>query len=178
MVWILGVLVLVAGAYCVGYFLPQTLTGSSEKSVVYPPEQVFAAVMDAKNFPVGADLTKQVEPLSETRWREDIGTSKIEVETVEAQSPGRVVRTYRDLKMPMTAVTEVLIAPSKTGSYIAMKTDITLVNGHVLAPVLRILMMVFRGADKGVDAYLGQLEKGLNQGLVPYVPPLADQAAE
>jgi len=174
MVWVLIILVLIGAVYCVGYFLPHRQTGASEKLVMYTPEQVFAAVMDGQNFPIAADMARSVSALDDMRWREDIGSSTLEVETVEADAPGRVVRHYRDLKLPMTAQTEILIAPAKKGSYVAMQTDITLKNEHVFAPVMRLLMVVFNGADKGVEAYLAQLEKGLNRGLVAPV----SQAAE
>lgn len=173
MTWILGVLVVIAGTYVIGYFLPVTMRGSGERTVTQTPDMVFRAVLDGQNFPMNADMVKAVHLDGDGRWREELGNSEVRVETVEAKAPVRVLRRYSDSKYPIAAETEILIAPAQRGTYVAVSTRITLVNGHVLAPVLRLLLFGFKGVQKGVVAYLDQLEKGLNQGKVA---PLANAA--
>lgn len=163
-----GVLVVAAiTPFIVGRFLPKEFTGRAERTLRQPPDAVWAALRDFQKNPLAAGVCRKVEPLGVTgglaSWREDLGSSRVTVTTVEAVEPNRLVVAAVDDVVPLRMRWEYTLTPVEGGTRVAIASSGTVEDGTWHVPMFRCILHLMGGADSGPAAHLQALDNNLSQ---------------
>ena len=120
-------LALVAVPFAVGSQLEEEYHGHVVARFDRPPAEVFDALLDHRTTPVTGPQHEGTTdlPSEEGRaaWVEDMGESAITVRTIEQTEDARIVRTYEDSVVPMTARVELVLRPPKQAHLEALPTE-------------------------------------------------------
>jgi hypothetical protein len=158
------VVVVVGGAFAVGSMLGEEVTSSVSMTFAHPPHAVWDGIADYENNPVSASMRRETIALPDEAngpaWQEDIGSSVITVRTLESEAPARVVRSFADGVVPMTARVEYLIEPEGGGATVTMNSVTTIKDGTWHVPIFRVMQRL--APDAGSRAYLSELKVYLN----------------
>lgn len=152
-----ALLALVGTVVIVGLCLPETYRAKGRADLSLSPEALWAALQDVERHPLAASMARGVTREGETAWVEDLGSTSVRWETVEADRPRRLVRVGRDSVVPMTARWELVIEPLDGGSRLWIDARIDLRRGTWHVPIFRVLITLTRGAERGVEQYLAGL---------------------
>lgn len=142
-----------------------TVTGVIEAST----EEVFRSIENVEDNPGAGALARSVELLPEAEWEdgrrawiEDIGSTRVRVETVESEAPKRIVRDLQDQVVPMRARWTIELQPEGEFTLITATNVTTISKGTWHVPLFRFLMRFMNGARRGIVHYLTRLGKSVD----------------
>ncbi|MCB9852025.1 MAG: SRPBCC family protein [Phycisphaerales bacterium] len=151
----------------VGRSLPKDFSATTSLKINRTPQDVWTAIGDFKKLPVSAKMCKGTEPLADVAnqpaWRENIGSSRIRVETLEADAPKRLVRQCQDEVVPMRMRVEYDIESREQGCAVTCTTNGRIDDGTWHAPLFRFMIHKFGGVKSGQKQYLALLARQLGQ---------------
>jgi uncharacterized protein YndB with AHSA1/START domain len=153
-----GILALVlVGIAVAGSFMPRTHAVFRSLDSKQSPETLWALIRDFQSTPSWHPELKQVERLPDQNghevWRETYrGGYPVQLETLEATAPHRLVRRISDEKGPFTGRWEFELQPVADG------TKITITEyGEIANPFFRFMARVFMNPATYLEMYLKAL---------------------
>ncbi len=149
-----GVLALVA---LFGCFLPRGHVAARTLKSKKPPEEVWNVLCDYAAVPRWHPEVKKVERLPDKNghdvWREtDKRGYGVQLETVEAVAPRRLVRAIADENGPFTGQWEFDIAAAEDGSRVTLTE-----RGQIANPFFRVMFRAFMTPSFYLELYLKAL---------------------
>jgi hypothetical protein len=165
---ILGILVgLVAFMYAVGAMLPREHVATRSAHFNQPPDKIWQAITDYKNFPAWLTLVKSVEPLPNKngwpQWKETLSDgSVIPLETTEFVPPIRMVTRIADPALPFGGTWTYVLTSDGSRSTLRIWE-----NGYVNPPLFRFLSRFVFGHTSTMNDYLHSLGKKFNEDVSP-----------
>ena len=164
--FILVLLLLAVGViFIVGYRLPEQHEASAERQYAYPPDRVYQAISTPAQYPRWRTGVQRVDLLPDSaglkRFRE-IGMGDEVTYVVEEAVPNQVyvTRIAQD-GLPYGGSWTFELAPAGTGTRVKITE-----NGEVYNPAFRFISRYVMGHTRGLERYLGDLEKRLAGGVV------------
>jgi len=158
---------LIAIVFVVGFFLPETYTAQVQFNIARPPEEVWAAVADYQKNPLGGAMRKGTQPLPNVNglpaWTEDLGDTRLRIETREATPPNFVRRYVKDEMVSMDGHWEIRIEPAGGGSRVTASNEIHVRTGTWHAPIFRVMLSMVNGARRGLEEYSTHLAAGFGE---------------
>ena len=141
MKWIVltvGVLIaIVAVVAIVGLLLPRDHVASTTTHINAPPDSVWEAITDVRDYPRWRAGVTSVDILSTEgalRWRENGSDGPITYERTEEQRPHRIVSRIADESLPFGGSWTYQLAPESGG------TNLTITErGYVTNPLFRFM---------------------------------------
>ena len=172
MIWIILLFALPLGIvllpFLLGMISPAQYTATVTGVIDASPEDVFRHIENVQDNPGAGAMARSVDLLPEQEWEdgrrtwiEDIGSTRIRVETVESVEPTRIVRDLQDQVVPMRARWTIDLAPMGDGTHVTATNVTTISKGTWHVPLFRFLMRFMNGARRGVVHYLTRLGKSL-----------------
>ena len=151
----------------VGRFLPKHFSAITKLRVGRAPQDVWNAIGDFEQLPVSARMHKGTERLPDVEglpaWRENIGSSRIRIETIESNAPNRLVRQFQDEVVPMRMRMQYDIESVDGGSIVRCTANGTIEDGTWHVPFFRFMIHVFGGAKAGQKQYLTSVARHFNE---------------
>lgn len=167
-VWtLLGSLaILIAFIVLIGMLLPERYEGRSQVTLAKPPEEVWEALLDYQRHPMTGKMSKGIADESEENglpiWVEDMGHGeRIQVRTIAAEAPNRLVREMASEAVPMTSRWQYELEPIAAGTRLTMDGETTIRRGTWHVPIFRVMMKVNGGVKKGLDIQQDMLAQSL-----------------
>ena len=160
----LGVLVgLVAIIFAVGALLPREHVATRSAHFNQPPETVWAAITNYKDFPSWRADLKSVETLPEKngwpQWQETFSDGTImPLETKEYTPPQRLVMRITDESLPFGGTWTYELTPDAGGTTLRITE-----HGFVNPALFRFLSRFVFGQSWIIDSYLKSLGKKFGQ---------------
>jgi uncharacterized protein YndB with AHSA1/START domain len=153
-----GVLVLVG---IVGCFYPRSYTASRTLETAHSPEEVWSVISDFANTPNWHGEVKKVERLPDRDghelWREtDRRGYAMQLETIDAAAPRRLVRKISDENGPFSGQWQFDIEPAEKGCRVTLTEQ-----GQIPNPFFRLMFWLFMTPTFYLDLYLQALAKKL-----------------
>ncbi|MFY9553998.1 MAG: SRPBCC family protein [Blastocatellia bacterium] len=149
---------LIALMAIIGSLMPKGHTASRTTVIKAPPEVLWQTLTDCAAFPEWRADVKSVEVLPDRDghrvWREDGKNGKLTLETIEANSPSRLVLRIADPDLPFGGTWTYDLQPSAGGSRITITE-----NGEVYNPIFRFMSKVFFSQSASIETYLKALGK-------------------
>ncbi|MHC4953431.1 MAG: SRPBCC family protein [Planctomycetota bacterium] len=151
-----------------GLVSPESYEATVEAEIDAPPDTVFRMLEDVSSNPGSGAMTKSVETLPREEWQhglpawiEDLGSTRIRVQTVQAE-PGRLlVRELEDEVVPMRARWTLELEPNGAGTLLTATNETTISKGTWHVPLFRFLMRFMNGARRGLVHFLTRLGRSL-----------------
>lgn len=165
---ILGVLVgLVAVMFAVGAMLPREHVASRAAHFNQPPEKIWQAITDYKDFPSWRADIKSVEPLPGKngwpQWKETSTDGMVmPLETMEFVPPQRMVMRIADPALPFGGTWTYELAPDASGATLRITE-----NGFVDPRLFRFLSRFVFGYNSSLDSFLTSLGKKFGESVTP-----------
>lgn len=152
----LGVIVaIVALVAMVGLLLPREHTASTTASIHAPPDSVWQAVTDVRDYPrwrTGVRSVDILAPERPLRWREHGSDGAITYERAEEERPRRLVTRIVDETLPFGGSWTYELAPAANG------TTITIIErGYVTNPLFRFMARFVFGHHRTQEDFLRAL---------------------
>lgn len=159
MKWVLltvGVLVaVVAVVAIVGLLLPRDHVASTTTHIKAPPDSVWEAVSDVREYPRWRPDVQSVDVLSADgamRWREQTSDGAITFERSEEQRPRRLISRIADDALPFGGSWTYELTPETDG------TNITITErGYVSNPLFRFMARFVFGHHRTQENFLRAL---------------------
>jgi len=177
--WIaLGLVVaLLVAVVAIGLALPSTYRGRVLLDFDRPPAEVWEALTDYRRYPCAASMARAVEPADVGEavaqpdlpgWVEDLGASRVRVETLEARAPEFLRRRLADVVVPIVADWAIRLEPlprpdGPAGCRVEATNSTTIGSGTWHVPLFRIVMALTGGAERALRDYLGSIARGLGE---------------
>lgn len=159
----IGLLILTP--FVVGTFLPTNYQARAKLTTSRSPAEVFAKIEDYSELPLAGKMCRGVEALADdgglSAWREDLGSSKVRVATLEREDAKRLVRRATDEVVPLSMLCTYDISPTAGGSELRLNVDGEIRSGTWHVPMFRFVIHVFGMGKAGHKHYLEQLAKRL-----------------
>ena len=156
---------LVLTPFVVGNFLPEKYAIRAKLTTSRSSAEVFAALEDFRALPMSGTMCRGVEALADEGglpvWREDIGSSKMKIATLERVEGSRIRRQAADEVVPMSMVCMYEISSVASGSELQLSVDGEIRSGTWHVPMFRFIVHVFGMGKAGQKHYLEQLAKRL-----------------
>jgi hypothetical protein len=169
MLWlwiVLGVVAaLVVIPFVVGSFLPERYEGRVRLSLARSADDVWQALCDHRSHPVAGKMCRKVEELpggALPGWVEDLGQTKVTIQTVEASRPTRLVWTMTDSVVPMTGRWDITIEPAGGGCVVSATTELVVRRGTWHVPLFRFILRLTGAARKSLTDYFRAVGRTLN----------------
>lgn len=167
MTWVLIIVGIAIGlpliVILIGLFLPGEFGARVTASIDRPVDAVWQSLSDYRNHPMSARMCRGVEDLSSENglpaWRENLGSSKVRVKTVESGEPNRLVREMQDEVVPMRVRCEYEIRPAGAGSEVTASCNGVISRGTWHVPIFKFMIHVFGGVRSGQKQFLASLNK-------------------
>ncbi len=164
---VLGTLAGIIGLIMVlGLFLPRTHQVSRSLALKQPPEALWQVITDYSAVPSWHRGVLKVERMADRNghevWRETYkGGYPIQLETLEAVPPRRLVRSIADEKGPFRGRWEFDLAPIETGSCLTI-----IEFGDIPNPFFRFMARLFMNPAMYLEIYLKALAKKFGETAV------------
>jgi hypothetical protein len=166
-VWILtacvGLFLLVL---LIGTFLPERYDSDLRARFAATPDEVWEAAQDVRRHPHAGKQCRQVtdvrEDTEQRGWVEDLGSSQIAYETLEAQRPTRLVRRARDKQINVTFHVTLTLEADGEGALVRSRTETNVRKGSWHIPVFRVLLKLSDGANRANRDWLKRLGASLD----------------
>jgi uncharacterized protein YndB with AHSA1/START domain len=159
MKWILlvvGVLVaIIAVIAIVGLLLPRDHVASTTAHINAPPDSVWNALADVREYPRWRAGLRSVDVLSTDgalRWREHSSDGAITFERTEEQRPGRLVSRIADETLPFGGTWTYELAPEAEGTSLRITE-----RGYVTNPLFRFMARFVFGHHRTQEDFLRAL---------------------
>jgi hypothetical protein len=157
---IVGVVVLLTA---IGMFLPRSHQVARSLPLKQTPEVIWQVVSDFPNevnwHPGVLKVERMPDKNGHEVWRETYkGGYPIQLETLEAVSPRRLVRSIADEKGPFSGRWEFDIAPLEAGSRVTI-----IEYGDVPNPFFRFMACLFMNPAQYLEIYLKALAAKFNE---------------
>jgi uncharacterized protein YndB with AHSA1/START domain len=155
-----GILALIA---LVGLLLPKSHQVSRSVALKQTPDAVWQVISDFPNEPTWHGGIERVERLPDKDghevWRETFsGGYPMQLETLEAVPPRRLVRAIADERGPFTGRWEFDVAPIETGCRVTI-----IEYGDVANPFFRVMARLFMHPAIYIEIYLKALAGKFNE---------------
>lgn len=165
-VWILaGVVGLFLLILLVGSFLPERYDSDLRARFAATPEEVWEAAQDVRRHPHAGKQCREVTDLrdeTEQRgWTEDLGSTQIAYETLEAERPVRLVRRARDKRINVNFHVTLTLEADGEGTKVRSRTETNVRKGSWHIPVFRVLLKLSDGANRANRDWLQRLGASL-----------------
>ncbi|QDU69830.1 SRPBCC family protein [Engelhardtia mirabilis] len=148
----------------VGLMLPAATDMVGTVRLAVPPDVLWQRLLDGEHYPVSCAMARgvEVQPTEHAgpAWLEDIGHSKVQVRTLEADPPRRLVRSLGDTTVSMSAQWTFSILPDGEGSLVSLENHTIVDRGTWQVPFFRVMTRVFGAARKGMEQYVRSLAGG------------------
>ena len=135
---VIAVLVLiVAVVVIVGYMLPRDHVASTAATIPAPPDSVWEALTEVRDYPRWRPGVRSVDVLSTEgalRWREKTGDGDITFERTEEQRPRRLAARITDEDLPFGGSWTYELAPEANGTRLTITE-----RGFVTNPLFRFM---------------------------------------
>lgn len=142
-------------AYAAGSLLPREHTVTLSRSVVAPPERVFAIITDFASAPAWRTGVKSVRVDADgTRYVEESNHGPIPYRVIERVPFSRLVTGIDSTELPFGGRWIFEIKPTAKGSEVSITED-----GFVGPPLFRLLSLFVFGHETTIRRYLDDLEK-------------------
>ncbi len=153
----------------VGLLLPEKYEATVQAEFDKTPEEVWALLEDVERNPGSGAMARSVEMLPEEEWRdglpawiEDIGSTRIQVQTVVMDKPRSLVRELEDQIVPMRARWSIALEPhGEEGTLVTATNETIIAKGTWHVPLFRCMMFFMNGARRGLVHYLTRLGTSL-----------------
>ena len=160
--WIFGALVLlIAIAAIIGWFLPVGHVASRTASFNAPPQALFDVIADVDDFPAWWKDVSRVEMLPEhngrTRFRQHSSSGPIVMEIIERTPPSRFVTKIADPDQPFGGTWTWEILPEESGSRLTITE-----RGEVYNPIFRFMARFVFGHTATMDSCLAALQSKMS----------------
>ncbi len=146
---------IVAVIVIVGVLLPRDHVASTTTHINAPPDSVWAAVTDVREYPRWRTGIQSVDVLSSEgalRWREHSSDGAITFERSEEQRPLRVVARIADETLPFGGSWTYELAPQADGTTITITE-----RGYVANPFFRFMARFVFGHHRTQEEFLRAL---------------------
>ncbi|MBK8268823.1 MAG: SRPBCC family protein [Planctomycetes bacterium] len=166
MTWIISIAGILVGLpvsiMLIGSFLPEKFGATVSTIIDRPAEAVWSALTDYVKYPMSARMCRGVEPLPNENglpaWRENLGSSRVRVQTLESVTPSRLVREMKDEVVPMQVHCEYTVKPAAQGCEVTSSMHGTIRKGTWHVPIFKFMIHVFGGAKSGQKQFLNSLK--------------------
>ena len=165
MKWLLvGVAVLVlivAVVVIVGYMLPRDHVASTTATIPAPPDSVWEALTDVRDYPRWRGGVRSVDVLSTEgalRWREKTGDGDITFERTEEERPRRLASRITDEKLPFGGSWTYELAPEGSGTRLTITE-----RGYVTNPLFRFMSRFVFGHHRTQEDFQRALGRRFGQ---------------
>lgn len=153
-----------------GLFSPENYEATVTGVIGASPDEVFRQLENVEDNPGSGAMARSVEMLPEDEWVdgrrawiEDLGSTRIRVETVEAE-PGRLlIREMEDQVVPMRARWTIVLEAQGDSTLITATNETTISKGTWHVPLFRFLMRFMNGARRGLVHYLTRLGRSMDR---------------
>jgi len=153
-----------------GLFSPEDYSATVTGVIDAPPDEVFRRIEDIESNPGSGAMARSVELLPEEEWEngrrawiEDLGSTRIRVQTVEAEEGRLIIRILEDQVVPMTARWTIRLEPEGEGTRITAANETKISRGTWHVPLFRFLMRFMNGARRGLVHYLTRLGSSMGK---------------
>ena len=154
--WTVGVLIAVVAVIAiVGLLLPRDHVASTTTTIKAPPDSVWDALIDVREYPRWRAGVKSVDVLSTEgalRWREEGGDGTITFERMEEQRPSRLVTRIADETLPFGGSWTYELTPQPDGTRLTITE-----RGYVTNPLFRFMARFVFGHHRSQEDFLGSL---------------------
>lgn len=155
---LLGIVVLlIVAVFGIGMLLPETYHAQIQLTLHQPPDAVWAAVTDYNKHPTSGAMRKSTQALPDVNglpaWMEDMGDTRLRIETREASPPSFVRRYLRDETVSMDGFWEIRIQPVEGGSRITASSELHVRPGTWHAPIFRVIMSLTSAVRQSLENY-------------------------
>lgn len=141
----------------VGALLPVAHTATVERTLRAPPEAVWVAISNPRDFPAWRTDVDAVTLLAPRgglpAWVERNGADSLTLVVTELDPPRRMVTRIADTGIPFGGTWTYVVADDGAGSRIRITED-----GEIYNPVFRFLARFFLGYEGTLEAYVDALE--------------------
>jgi len=151
-----------------GLLSPEDYAATVTGVIDAPPEEVFRHLENFEDNPGSGAMARSVELLPEDEWEnglrawiEDIGSTRIRVQTVEIDEGKLLVRDLQDQVVPMRARWTIRLEPEVVSTLITATNETKISKGTWHVPLFRFLMRFMNGARRGLVHYLTRLGKSV-----------------
>jgi uncharacterized protein YndB with AHSA1/START domain len=165
MKWLLvGVAVLVlivAVVVVVGYMLPRDHVASTTATIPAPPDSVWEALTDVRDYPRWRPSVRSVDALSTeapVRWREHTSDGDITFERTDDQRPRRLGARITDENLPFGGSWTYELAPAGTGTRLTITE-----RGYVSNPLFRFMSRFVFGHHRTQEDFQRALGRRFGQ---------------
>jgi hypothetical protein len=151
------VLLLIVAVFGVGMLLPETYHAQVQLTLHRSPAEVWAAVSDYQKHPIGGYMRKSTQPQPDVNglpaWIEDLGDTRLRIETREATPPSFVRRYLKDETVSMDGFWEIRIEPAEGVSRITASSELHVRSGTWHAPIFRVIMSLTSAVRQSLENY-------------------------
>lgn len=165
MKWLLvGVAVLaliVAVVVIVGYMLPRDHVASTTATIPAPPDSVWGALTDVRDYPRWRPGVRSVDLLSTEgalRWREHTGDGEITFERTEELRPRRLAARITDETLPFGGSWTYELIPQANGTRLTITE-----RGYVTNPLFRFMSRFVFGHHRTQEDFQRALGRRFGQ---------------
>lgn len=152
--------------FVAGQFLPERYDSDLRARYEVDPEALWSAVQDVRKLPHAGRQCREVLELrdesEQVGWTEDLGSSQVVYETLEADRPTRLVRRARDKQIPVTFHVTLTLEADGKGSRVRSRTETNVRNGSWHIPIFRVLLKLADGANRANRDWLKRLGQSVN----------------
>jgi uncharacterized protein YndB with AHSA1/START domain len=162
-----GIVVLVALMWMVGSLLPREHVATRSARFKQPPEEIWLAITNYKEFMSWRPGLKSVEPLPDKngwpQWKETLSDgSVLPLEMVEFVPNQRMVTRINNPALPFGGTWTYELSPADGGSSLRITE-----NGYVNPALFRFLSRFVFGQTSTMESYLKALGKKFNEDVSP-----------
>jgi hypothetical protein len=148
---------LIVAVFLAGFLLPETYRAQVQFRLGRPPEEVWAAVADYQKHPLGGSMRKSTQALPDVNglpaWTEDLGDTRLRIETRETRPPNFVRLYVKDEVVSMDGHWEIRIERAEGGSRVTAANEIHVRTGTWHAPIFRVMLSLMDGGRRGLEEY-------------------------
>ena len=154
----------------VGTFLPERYDSDLRARFAATPEEVWEAAQDVRRHPHAGKQCREVtdvrDETEQRGWTENLGSSLIAYETLEAERPTRLVRRARDKRINVNFHVTLTLEADGDGTKVRSRTETNVRKGSWHIPVFRVLLKLSDGANRANRDWLQRL--GASLGGAPH----------
>ena len=152
-----------------GLLLPERYEATVRAEFDCSPAEVWARLEDVERNPGSGAMARSVEMLPREEWRdglpawiEDLGSTRIQVQTTEREEPSLLVRELEDQVVPMRARWTFRLEPhGDSGTLVTASNETIIKRGTWHVPLFRTMMFLMNGARRGLVHFLTRLGSSL-----------------